>query len=70
MAAQAHRKNSDGTWDSICLSCFRTIARAEVEAKLRQQEREHDCVPLQFSHQAVSQHATNETNVLPFEEGR
>ena len=29
-----HRRNHDGTYDSICSSCFMTIATREVEAEL------------------------------------
>lgn len=45
MAAPVHRKNKDGTWDSICLGCFMTIARFEKEAELREQELKHVCHP-------------------------
>lgn len=30
----AHRKNEDGTFDSICMFCFRTIASAGNESEL------------------------------------
>ena len=52
MAAPKHRRNDDGTWDSICLGCFKTIARAKSETELREQEFEHVCFPLQFSQEA------------------
>jgi hypothetical protein len=38
-----HQKNPDGTWDSICLRCFATIARAEQEEELAQPEMTHNC---------------------------
>jgi len=38
-----HRKNSDGTVDSICRQCLTTIAIEDVEAMLTQKEREHIC---------------------------
>jgi len=43
-ATDQHRRNIDGTWDSICLACFLTIARADVEANLASQEADHACV--------------------------
>jgi hypothetical protein len=52
MAAPRHRRNDNGTWDSICLGCFQTIARAKSETELREQEFEHVCFPLQFSQEA------------------
>jgi hypothetical protein len=38
-----HRKNVDGTFDSICPHCFATIAHAQRETDLEQVEREHSC---------------------------
>jgi hypothetical protein len=37
------QKNPDGTWDSICLRCFATIASAEQEEELAQSEITHNC---------------------------
>lgn len=39
----AHRPNPDGTHDSICTVCFRTVSSRQVEADLEQFEREHAC---------------------------
>ena len=39
----AHRQNADGTFDSICLSCDRTVASAQSEAELSKGEKEHSC---------------------------
>jgi hypothetical protein len=38
-----HRKNRDGSYDSICPSCFATIARSNVEAELAAFDRGHRC---------------------------
>jgi hypothetical protein len=38
-----HRTNRDGTVDSICVHCFRTIANEKIEAALKQGERDHLC---------------------------
>jgi hypothetical protein len=38
-----HRKNSDGTVDSICRECLTTVAVEHVESMLSQREREHVC---------------------------
>jgi len=40
-----HRKNEDGTFDSICLYCFQTIASAADELKLTESEKGHLCEP-------------------------
>lgn len=40
-----HRFNSDGTVDSICHSCFQTVAMARREAELEGIERDHVCDP-------------------------
>ncbi len=41
----AHRLNSDGTFDSICRSCYGTVATDFREAGLQRSEEEHVCDP-------------------------
>ena len=38
-----HRRNRDGSFDSICALCAATAASAGVEADLRVGERNHSC---------------------------
>jgi hypothetical protein len=38
-----HRKNKDGSYDSICLTCFQTVSHAHSEAELGPQEEAHLC---------------------------
>ena len=38
-----HRRNSDGTWDSICKRCFLTIAHGRTEGELAEGEKTHVC---------------------------
>ncbi len=38
-----HRRNGDGSFDSICTACFATIGRAKDESRLAEQERNHSC---------------------------
>ena len=44
-----HRSNTNGTTDSICKSCFLTIATAMWEADLESAERQHKCDPFRLS---------------------
>ena len=39
----SHRPNVDGTYDSICRVCVRTVARGMREEKLLEAEALHDC---------------------------
>jgi hypothetical protein len=39
----AHRQNADGTIDSICYRCFRTVATTHDEASLYPSEVTHIC---------------------------
>jgi hypothetical protein len=39
----AHRQNTDGTFDSICLSCFLTVSSANSEFELAEAETQHSC---------------------------
>jgi hypothetical protein len=43
LADFAHRKNRDGSVDSICLYCFQTIASANIEEDLTVPESQHAC---------------------------
>jgi len=36
-----HRTNPDGTFDSVCLKCFVTVATTGQEAGLENAERDH-----------------------------
>ena len=38
-----HRQNDDGTYDSICTSCFLTVATARSEGELKALEKNHVC---------------------------
>jgi hypothetical protein len=38
-----HRRKPNGTFDSLCTRCFRTVANADTEAELRAAESAHDC---------------------------
>jgi len=41
-----HRFNQDGTFDSICLSCFQTIATTTDEELLDAFQEEHACADI------------------------
>jgi hypothetical protein len=43
-----HRLNDDGSYDSICTSCFMTVATARNEAELSHFEWKHVCDPIQL----------------------
>lgn len=46
----AHRKNHDGTFDSICLSCYRTAGSSLIENGLLSLESGHACDPVDLWH--------------------
>jgi hypothetical protein len=39
-----HRRNKDGSFDSICLKCFATIASRRSNAELDELDKNHVCV--------------------------
>jgi hypothetical protein len=43
VAYYPHRRNRDGSFDSICLTCFATLATARTEPELLEHERNHNC---------------------------
>jgi hypothetical protein len=49
IANSPHRRNRDGSYDSICLTCFATIAAGKSEAELWRHDRMHVCVPATLS---------------------
>ena len=49
-ASFAHRRNDDGTYDSICPTCFRTIAQSARELDLHNAEDSHVCNPSLVEH--------------------
>ena len=38
-----HRLNRDGSFDSICLRCFATVANAATETELTAHDQNHIC---------------------------
>ena len=50
-----HRQNEDGTHDSICLYCYRTIANARLEAELSAPENLHSCRQKLTGHPGVTE---------------
>jgi hypothetical protein len=45
-----HRRNEDGSFDSICPGCYQTVATEANEAELSRFEREHVCNPIERNH--------------------
>jgi hypothetical protein len=43
MNEYTHRENSDGSFDSICMTCYRTIGNALAETALADKEKTHFC---------------------------
>jgi len=41
----SHRRNTDGTVDSVCHKCFATIAKERNESDLELKESAHHCNP-------------------------
>jgi hypothetical protein len=41
----AHRRNANGTFDSICCQCFATVSRQSNPSNHAELEREHICSP-------------------------
>ena len=45
----AHRHNKNGSWDSICKTCFRTVATENHEGELTHPEERHICAGFSLS---------------------
>jgi hypothetical protein len=53
-----HRRNRDGSFDSISLKCLFTIANARIEADLAVHDEDHVCNPSILSQQAFDRART------------
>jgi hypothetical protein len=42
----SHRCNPDGTWQSICPECYKTVAESREERDLKRAEDTHVCLSL------------------------
>jgi hypothetical protein len=45
-----HRQNMDGSYDSICQRCFRTVSTRKTEAELAKDEFRHICEDWHLDH--------------------
>jgi hypothetical protein len=43
IAFYPHRRNKDGSYDSICLNCLLTVATGKSEAELMKLDEKHVC---------------------------
>jgi hypothetical protein len=59
-----HRENQDGSWDSICLTCFATVATALQELDLADADRLHICTPSVLSQRSSDRLAPNGKSTL------
>jgi hypothetical protein len=46
----AHRRNADGSIDSICLKCYRTVASRRAEEELDAPQAAHVCSGFDLAH--------------------
>ena len=65
----AHRLNDDGSFDSICLHCFQTIATAETEEELNGSEDSHKCSEIIVDAQVTHADRNNASSDLMGKEG-
>lgn len=52
-----HRRNKDGSLDSICLRCFATVAHAQLEEELIQHEQVHQCQDTPLTNRGMAKSA-------------
>jgi hypothetical protein len=50
-----HRQNRDGSFDSICLRCFATVATAKDVKELRSYDKNHICDPASIANRRESE---------------
>jgi hypothetical protein len=53
IGASPRKSNMDGTWNSICIRCFQTIATHKLEVEVEKIEKTHVCSPLVLSQRGV-----------------
>jgi hypothetical protein len=60
----AHRCNTDGSFDSICLHCFQTIASAPIDAALAEHEMQHRCIGLDLQVFETTKPSDSRSNLI------
>ena len=60
-----HRRNKDGSFDSICLKCFATVASHKTEEELKEQDKVHVCVSSMLSERANRVSLIRDENETP-----
>jgi hypothetical protein len=58
-----HRRNRDGSFDSICLKCLLTISTTRNEADLAKREELHVCNPSVLSQRAFDRAFEDERRI-------
>jgi hypothetical protein len=58
IAVYPHRRNNDGSYDSICLTCFATVAFGKSEAELMKLDKQHVCEFSTLSQRAYDRNAS------------
>jgi hypothetical protein len=48
-----HRQNRDGSFDSICSRCYRTVSSGQVQSNLVPAENLHTCNPADLPHACI-----------------
>jgi hypothetical protein len=51
--ASFRKLNMDGTWNSICMRCFQTIAANQLEVEVEKIEKDHVCASSLLSQRAM-----------------
>jgi hypothetical protein len=52
----AHRRNDDGSFDSICWTCFAAVVRSKPGSELSNYEKTHECELTSNVGESVSRH--------------
>jgi len=65
-----HRRNRDGSVDSICLKCLLTIASSRTEADLAKHDKYHVCNPSALSQAALNRARDTTLTIYGLEELR
>ena len=58
IAFYPHRPNKDGSYDSICLTCFVTVAFGKSEAELMNLDTHHVCEFSTLSQRAIDRNVS------------
>jgi hypothetical protein len=54
-----HKRNKDGSYESVCMNCFQTVGTSQSEEELTELDKAHTCSPSPLSQRGTRRPVSN-----------